>query len=194
MLSVDARQEKAVKRLLNIHSVIACSRVNGPGSRLVVFFQGCKRRCQGCFNPETHPIKRANLYTPEEIFQKYLKEGTEGITVSGGEPFLQPEGLLALLKEARKQGLSTVVYTGYRYEELLSLKETPLIFEHLDVLVDGEFRMEEKEESLLARGSKNQRLFFLSSRYSLEDFYMDGKVELIINPDGTVVTTGFEAI
>ncbi len=183
-----------MNRVLNIHSVISCSRVNGPGRRLVVFFQGCRRRCPGCFNPQTHPLKIARLLSPQEIFQRYLLEDTEGITVSGGEPFLQPEGLLSLLREAKKHGLSTVVYTGYRYEELCQFKETPQIFEHLDVLVDGEFIEDRKEKSLLARGSTNQRFFFFTDRYRLEDFYMDGRVELIIEPDGTVVTTGFDVI
>ncbi len=179
---------------MNIHSVITCSRVNGPGRRMVVFFQGCKRRCPGCFNPQTHPLTEGRLLTPREVFRRYLEDGIEGITISGGEPFLQPAGLLALLVEARRLGLSTVLYTGYRYEELHTFKETRDILRHLDVLVDGEFRIEEKEKSLLARGSSNQRFFFLTDRYSLEDIYMKGRAELIIEPDGRVVATGFEAM
>ena len=180
---------------MNIHSVIPCSKVNGPGRRMVIFFQGCKRRCRGCFNPNTHPLDRGRLCTVEALFDEHLTETVEGITVSGGEPFLQPRGLLELLKGARQRGLSTVVYTGYRYEELLSeVEETPLIVEQLDALVDGEFRIDMKEDSLLARGSKNQRIMLFTSRYSLEDFYMEGRVELIIDADGRLTATGFEAL
>ncbi|MEK7679648.1 MAG: 4Fe-4S cluster-binding domain-containing protein, partial [Deltaproteobacteria bacterium] len=54
--------------LLNLHAVIKSSRVNGPGRRLVVFFQGCVRRCDGCFNPETHPLKPRLIMTADELF------------------------------------------------------------------------------------------------------------------------------
>lgn len=180
---------------MNIHSVIACSRVNGPGRRMVVFFQGCKRRCPGCFNPQTHPLREEKLLTPLEVFRRHLEEGIEGITISGGEPFLQIEGLRDLLSLAKEEyGLTTMVYTGYRYEELSGMASAEKVFRHIDVLVDGEFDITRKEPTLLARGSTNQRFLFLSPAYTIDDLCMEGRTELIINEDGDVVTTGFSSI
>ncbi len=209
--------------LINVHSIIPCSRVNGPGKRLVVFFQGCIRKCLGCFNPGTHSFKKNQLFSAEDIFQNFLQPDIEGITVSGGEPFLQAEGLLQLLKTAKeKYGLSTVVYTGFSYEELLCRKlikekETMVILRqaqddnkgamepchselvellsnHIDVLIDGPYKDEMKEPTLLARGSANQRILFFSDRYQEEDFYMPAKVEIIISKDGTIKETGFSRV
>lgn len=176
--------------LINVHSILPCSRVNGPGKRLVVFFQGCRRKCIGCFNPGTHSLKKNQLLSAEDILNNFLQPDTEGITVSGGEPFLQVKGLLRLLKKAKEEyGLSTVVYTGFRYEGLPSSA-----FNNIDVLIDGPYKDELKEPTLLARGSSNQRLLFFSDRYQEKDFYMPAKVEIIISRDGTIKETGFSRI
>ncbi|MBI5560436.1 MAG: radical SAM protein [Deltaproteobacteria bacterium] len=177
--------------LINTHAVIPASMVNGPGNRMVVFFQGCDRRCPGCFNPATHPLDVRCLYTPEEIFHRYFIEGIEGITVSGGEPFLQPEALYELLKAAKGRGLTTVVYTGFDYEDVSSDGPKRRVFDFTDVMVDGRFDIGRKEPTLLARGSTNQRLHFLNSIYRESDFLMPGKVEVIIGKDGRVMETGF---
>lgn len=179
-------------RLINIHSVIPASKINGPGSRMAVFFQGCRRNCPGCFNPGTHPFDTANFFTPEEIFEKYHTGNIEGLTVSGGEPFLQGKGLRNLLRLARETyGLSTVVYTGFTYSELKTGAAAKACFEFIDVLIDGRYDESAKETSLLARGSVNQEFHFLSKKYKKEDFYMPGKVEVIIGKDGCITATGF---
>lgn len=182
------------RHLINIHAIIPSSRVNGPGSRMVVFFQGCARGCGGCFNPETHSFEEKELVGVERIFET-APSGLEGITVSGGEPFMQPDGLLLLLKRARSRALTTVVYTGFTIEELRAgerlFREA---LDQIDVLVDGPFVVEMKEATLLARGSTNQRFHFLTRRYRIEDFLMPGKAEVIIGRDGAVTGTGFSQI
>ncbi len=180
------------KTLINLHSVIPSSRVNGPGNRMVIFFQGCDNNCPGCFNPTLRNSDIRNQYSPEEIFISHLTDGTDGITVSGGEPFSQPKGLLELLKIAVKAyGLSTVVYSGFTIKELINIPECAACLNFIDVLVDGRYSPSKKEPTLLARGSTNQRFCFLSNRYEEADFYMPGKVEVIIDTDGTVTQTGF---
>lgn len=181
------------EELLNIHAILPHSRVNGPGRRLVVFFQGCNRACKGCFNPETHSFDTKNNYTAEDILAK-AASGLEGITVSGGEPFLQPRGLLKLLGLAKAKGLSTVVYSGFKFEELSAMKDAKECLSLIDVLIDGGFEEDKVEPTLLARGSTNQRLHFLSGRYTLDDFYMPGKAEVIISESGAVTGTGFGSI
>ncbi len=180
--------------LINIHAAIRSSSVNGPGARMVVFFQGCSRNCPGCFNPRTHPFEAETLMTPEGIFNEYCDGGVEGITVSGGEPFSQPVGLKRLLEAARARRLSTVVYTGFTHEELLKMPETSLALPLIDMLIDGPFEMEKAEKTLLGRGSSNQRFLSLTGRYTEADFYMPGKVELLIDKNGLVTGTGFGGI
>jgi anaerobic ribonucleoside-triphosphate reductase activating protein len=179
---------------INVHAVIGRSRVNGPGTRLVIFFQGCARACQGCFNPDTHSFEERERMTPEALFGKYLSKGVEGITVSGGEPFMQPGGLLRLLELSAASGLTNLVYTGFTLEEILKDQPMGRCLEFIDVLVDGPFVLKMAEPTLLARGSSNQRIHLLTSRYSLEDLYMPGKAEVIIGPEGDVRKTGFSRL
>lgn len=181
--------------LINIHSVIPFSKINGPGERMVVFFQGCDRNCPGCFNPDTHPFKTASPYSPVGIFRKYPTNDIEGITVSGGEPFLQAQGLFELLKTAKKNNnLSTVVYTGFTYNEIKQKAEYLSCLDFIDVLIDGRYEESKKETTFLARGSTNQRFYFFSSRYKEADFHMPAKSEIIIEKGGIVTGTGFGKI
>ncbi len=181
--------------IINVHSVITLSGINGPGKRMVIFFQGCNHKCQGCFNPDTHPFIKKTEYPAESIIGMHYRSGIEGITVSGGEPFYQRRGLLQLLRSARDVfDLSTVVYTGFSYEKLSESSLCRNIFRYTDVLVDGRFEHSKKEPTTLARGSTNQRFHFLSCKYSASDFIMDGKIELIVGTDGTVTQTGFSKV
>jgi anaerobic ribonucleoside-triphosphate reductase activating protein len=181
-----------MKTLLNIHSVIKASRVNGPGVRLVVFTQGCRLGCEGCFNTALHPFEGGEETSPKALLKEHLSKKTEGITVSGGEPFEQPEALLTLLKETKeKYNLTTVVYSGFGYAQLLEKSETREVLEYIDVLIDSRFQKESLVPTLLSRGSTNQSFIFLTDRYALKDFYMPGKVEITISPDGEITSTGF---
>lgn len=182
---------------LNLHAIIPSSSVNGPGRRLVIFFQGCRRNCAGCFNPQTHPFNANLAHTAESALTEGLKDvrGVEGITVSGGEPFLQSAGLKQLLKTARLElSLTTVVYTGFKIEEIRASREMSPCLSLIDVLIDGGFDETRKEKTLLARGSANQRFHFLTGRYELKDFYMPGKIEVLIRKDGSITGTGFGTI
>lgn len=174
--------------------------VNGPGTRLVVFFQGCDRGCPGCFNPDTHSKEVMTLYTPEALLEAYLIESAgpagqadpvEGLTVSGGEPFMQSAGLGRLLFLAHTRGLSTLVYTGYLIEELRADPDRAKALEYIDVLIDGPFIEGMKEPTLLARGSTNQRIHLLTGRYKAGDLLMPGRSEITISPGGIVTETGF---
>jgi anaerobic ribonucleoside-triphosphate reductase activating protein len=181
--------------LINIHAVIPRSRVNGPGLRMVVFFQGCKRACPGCFNPETHPFEPRLLLTPEEVLDRYLAPGVEGLTVSGGEPFMQVEGLTGLLKAARLgRSLTTVVYTGLEYREIEGDPAFRDALGHIDVLIDGPYEAGDRETTLLARGSRNQRFHFLTPRYDEAGLVMPGRAEVTILGDGAVAETGFGGV
>lgn len=105
--------------------------VDGPGIRTVIFFQGCRLRCKFCHNPESHCLSGGMEVSPEELMKKILKfrpyfeRSGGGVTFSGGEPLLQPEFLLEMLKACKKEGIHTCLDTSGvgagDYEEILSL-------------------------------------------------------------------------
>ncbi|MDP4121053.1 MAG: anaerobic ribonucleoside-triphosphate reductase activating protein [Bacillota bacterium] len=148
---------------LRLAGVIRNSIVDGPGIRMVVFTQGCFHNCEGCHNPESHDPNCGYESDTENIIKEMKKDPLlSGITLSGGEPFLQPQPLYELAKAAHEIGLNVVTYTGYTYEQLLDgFNDNPYwkeLLEETDFLIDGPFILSERSLLLHFRGSKNQRL------------------------------------
>jgi anaerobic ribonucleoside-triphosphate reductase activating protein len=149
--------------LLKIAGYIKESVVDGPGIRFVVFFQGCPHLCPGCHNPETHDMAGGRDTDTEEVLQRMRESRLiRGLTLSGGEPFLQAEAALILARAARASRLNVVAYSGYQFEELLERgKSEPAVaqlLEEIDMLVDGPYMETRRDISLAFRGSCNQRL------------------------------------
>ena len=150
---------------LRIASPVICdSIVDGPGLRMVIWTQGCKHNCKGCHNPQTHSLTKGyEVDTKEVIYKMASLKLQQGITLSGGEPFLQPAPLAEIAKQAKNMDLDVWSYTGFKFEELID-RRNPLYFENLellkyvDVLVDGKFELDKRDISLLFRGSANQRI------------------------------------
>ena len=136
--------------MMRIANTVSDSIVDGPGLRFTVFTQGCPHHCPGCHNPDTHDPAGGRAVGVEELAETMGSNPlTDGLTLSGGEPFCQAEALLPLCRALREKGYELAAYTGYTLEELL---------EQTDVLVDGPFRLAEKSYEALFRGSANQRL------------------------------------
>ena len=175
-----------------VHATLPGSRSNGPGRRNVVWFQGCSRRCPGCFNPETHLGDGGRLITVEELAAQLLAESPNGISISGGEPLEQPEALLGLLQilRARAPALSILLFSGFTLAEARQRPQGTSIIELLDVLVAGPYvESLHMDENLIS--SSNQQLHLLSSRHCPEDFTALPRTEVILHPDGTLTMTGF---
>ena len=137
--------------------------VDGPGLRAVLWTQGCAHHCRGCQNPQTWDFNGGGLVPIDAVLEAIDElEYQTGLTFSGGDPMYQVEACNEIAEYARKKGLNIWVYTGFTYEEIMILaKKNPTYLEFLDkidVLVDGPFRLEERDLSLLFRGSRNQRL------------------------------------
>ena len=138
--------------------------VDGEGIRYVVFVQGCPHHCPGCHNPESHPFDGGKTVGIGELFREICENPLlKGVTFSGGEPFCQPAPLAELAKLVRGRGLNVTTYTGYRYEDLLSMPDTGVaaLLAETDVLIDGPFLLAEKDLTLAFRGSRNQRIIYL---------------------------------
>lgn len=147
---------------MRIAGTVQDSIVDGPGLRFVVFTQGCTHNCPGCHNPETHDISGGKEVSEELLIRALLHNPlTDGLTLSGGDPFLQAEACAKLAGAAKAAGLTVFTYTGYLFETLVA-PEAPAswrtLLEKTDVLVDGPFLLAEKTHCCVWRGSRNQRL------------------------------------
>jgi anaerobic ribonucleoside-triphosphate reductase activating protein len=183
--------------LLNIRHLALTEGVNGPGTRLTIWAQGCPFDCEGCFNPELRPFEKKRSLSPEELLEEALAFDFSGVTLSGGEPFSQAEGFarfLVLLKEVRPE-TDIIAFTGHTLREL---KTGPLPFKKLlceiDLLVDGRYEAENTSGRSL-RGSSNQRLIPLTEAgiSLLEEALTKGvpEIDLAITGEGEVIISGF---
>lgn len=151
---------------------------NGPGVRTSLFVSGCRHHCKGCFNPETWDFAYGKPYTPEVeqmILESLKPDYVQGFSLLGGEPF-EPENqaeLTGLLEKIKATYPKKTIwcYTGYLYDVDLQkggkvyTDVTDRMLSLIDVLVDGEFILEQKDITLVFRGSKNQRIIDLSATY-----------------------------
>lgn len=181
--------------MINYSTTDKCStEVNGPGNRFVLWVQGCCFRCPGCYNENEQPIKTNKLITPEDMAKQILEvKNIEGVTFSGGEPFLQSEAL-AKLSKLLKPKLSVFCYTGFTYEKIVTLKESQNFLSQIDILVAGTYD-ESQAGNYKWRGSANQEVHFLTERY--KDLAMNfqdsgnSEIEIKVYPDGRTTVTGF---
>jgi anaerobic ribonucleoside-triphosphate reductase activating protein len=175
---------------LRLHAIEPRSRANGPGARFVVWLQGCTLGCPGCFNPTTHSAEGGREVAVAEIVEQLrATRDIEGISLSGGEPLQQAAAASALLQAARSLGLSTLAFSGYTIEEIRALEFGSEVLARLDVLIDGRYVAAERFATGL-RGSTNQRIQLLTSRYSLAEVEATPVAEIRITRDGEVVLTG----
>ena len=176
---------------IRLHAVEPSSRANGPGLRAVVWFQGCTLGCPGCFNPTTH-APSGGYETEAGVLAEELiaLHGIEGVSISGGEPFQQPEALAALVHRLRQTSLSILIFSGYTLKRIHALPLGPAILASIDVLVAGPYVQEQHSGHGLL-GSTNQRLHLLTGRYQPGDFTRLPRGEIILHRDGTMMVTGF---
>lgn len=152
---------------LRLYGLVTDSIVDGPGYRTSVFTQGCPHGCPGCHNPESHAMDGGTLWSLDEIEKRFTGNPLlSGITLSGGEPFLQAAGCAEVARRAHARGLNVWTYTGYLYETLTDMAREDAgvraLLEQTDVLVDGPFVLQERSLELEFRGSRNQRLIDLN--------------------------------
>ena len=183
---------------LRIHAVLPNSRANGPGCRFVIWVQGCSLGCPGCFNPETHAFNGGTLIPIPELSAQIeaCGDSIEGITMSGGEPLQQIEGLAELLRTVKAHtDLSVIVFTGFDPDEAASQADWPKdIWSGLiDVLISGRYDASHR----LARGlqgSSNKRIQFLTDRYRPSDLVQVPEAEIVIGEDGAMIGSGIDPV
>jgi anaerobic ribonucleoside-triphosphate reductase activating protein len=178
---------------LNIAAELQRSVVNGPGTRYVIWVQGCPIRCPNCFNPDFQPEVPKDIIDVEIMAQRVLSvSDIEGVTFTGGEPMMQAESLYYLSDILKNHDLSIMCYTGFTLEDLL-LSRDPYhsrLLSLTDVLIDGPYQ-EQRKAHLRWRGSSNQKVYFLTDRYSRYQPDIDTSIiemELVFGKDEVIVT------
>jgi pyruvate formate-lyase 1-activating enzyme len=149
-----------------IHSIETMGLVDGPGIRVVVFMQGCSLRCAYCHNPDTWLAGGGREITTDELFNKvkrykgFFKSSNGGVTLSGGEPLLQPDFVEEFFKMCREEGIHTALDTaGFglgSYDEIL--KYTDLVILDVKHIDDGEHK------KLTGRGMDEYKRFLEAVR------------------------------
>lgn len=143
--------------MIEIAGIRTESLCDGIGIRTVIFFQGCTHKCYKCQNPHTW-----NKGEGKEVTIQYLLNIIEsdilstGVTLSGGCPFCNPESIIPLVKILKEKGYNIWAYCGERLEDLKD-KQLELL-QYIDVLVDGQYINELRDDTLAFRGSSNQRI------------------------------------
>ncbi len=165
----------------------------GPGKRMVVWFKGCNLLCPGCINPQLQSFDPGIVIKPEELYTKIMSKRTieEGITITGGEPFLQINGLYEFVSLLKQSDLSIQVYSGFYLEELKASDNDIInkILASIDVLIDGRFDSD-RQIKRNYKGSDNQIIHFLSDRYTKNDYSFENSFEVIYS-DGKLEVSGF---
>ena len=145
---------------LSILDIIDGTVVDGPGFRLSIYCAGCSHRCNGCHNPQSWEIGNGKEMDLEELMQ-VVKDSPWNVTLSGGDPFFQAEGFAQLARRIKAETTKTVwCYTGYTLEALVKENDPwkMELLRNIDVLVDGPFVQDLRDEQLRFRGSSNQRI------------------------------------
>lgn len=145
--------------MLWIMNIIEDTTVDGPGLRTAIYAAGCSHACPGCHNPTSWDIHNGRPMEIEEIVRRILDDPFADVTFSGGDPFYQVEGFTRLAQAIKTNSRKSIwCYTGYSFERIMQRPKLACLLPYIDVLVDGRFVRELRDESLRFRGSSNQRL------------------------------------
>ena len=176
--------------MLRINNFLPISEVNGPGKRSVIWTQGCLKECINCFNPIMKDISGGYIIHIEELYEKIISnKEIEGISISGGEPFLQVTEIYKFLEKIKlNSSLSILVYTGMTMEEILLEQNIKKNLDLIDILVAGPY-IESLKKSGSVTSSSNQNIHLLTDRYSIENFNWP-ESEITITNNGEIIITG----
>lgn len=185
---------------ITLAQIVTATRAEGPGLRMAIWVQGCPLRCPGCCNPEMLKFEDGEPVTVgqicRQIEQAKIEHQIEGLTLLGGEPFSQAEGLSKVAAFAQANGLTVTIFSGHLIEELRDSSSTGVadLLSNTDMLIDGPYDREQPDTERRWIGSKNQRIHFLTNRYSMEDDYWSETDTLEIRlKDGELSVNGFPA-
>lgn len=182
---------------LRIGAIVPVTEAEGPGRRFAVWAQGCTIRCSGCFNPHLWSSAGGERVSVSDLAAQALSSDVEGVTLLGGEPFDQAEAFGEFASQVRMGGLSVMTFTGHELETLQSAQAPPgaeKLLAETDLLVDGRYHADDPDNVRPWVGSRNQRLHFLSPRYSTLQNHLESlgdRLEIRVTSSGDVRVNGW---
>lgn len=176
--------------IFRVHYILKNTKVEGPYTRYCIWFQGCSKKCKGCWAKETWDFKGGVEFDTKDVIKDILNtKNIEGVTFLGGEPFEQREALLEIAKAAHENNLGVLCFSGKNYGEIK--EKFPETIKYIDLLIDGGFEENKKDFSRPWVGSSNQNYIFLTDRYNKEIIEQyENKVEINIKKNGYVFING----
>ena len=152
---------------MNVARILYPVKVLGPGNRIGIWTAGCPRRCHGCSNPELwEPQPQYEVAVPRlmaMLMPLLSRNGTDGVVITGGDPFFNPQELHLLLLALGPYTDDVLVYTGYALEELRQgTRDMQSCLDHIGVLIDGPYE-ERLNDGCRLRGSSNQHIHYLKA-------------------------------
>ena len=150
---------------------------DGPGLRTSIYSSGCPHHCRGCHNPQSWDIANGKWMSIDEILDIIKADSISNVSFSGGDPFFQVEAFTELARRIKTETGKTIwCWTGYTIEQIRSDERLSMLLPYIDTLVDGPFILEQRDTTLLFRGSPNQRIIHLTP---VEEDICPGAVELV---------------
>ena len=147
---------------INLINIVHQTAADGPGLRQSIYCAGCFHHCKGCHNPQTWDPKYGESVPVETILKEILEDTWSDVTFTGGDPMYQVEAFTELARLIKENSNKTIwLFTGFTYEEIKADERMSMILPYIDVIVDGPFILEERDETLPFRGSRNQRIINL---------------------------------
>lgn len=174
------------KSIIRVSHVEESTDLLGPYNRFVIWVHGCCFDCEGCLAENTKNGTYEEVET-DALAKRIAKSSCEGITISGGEPFLQSNALLNLIIKIKEQrDIGVIVYSGFTLDELEQDDEMSLLLPNIDILIDGRY-IKELDDNRPYVGSSNQIIHYLSSRYTNigKEYYGANKRRAEIKLSGT---------
>ena len=150
---------------------------DGPGLRTSIYCAGCSHHCKGCHNPRSWDIANGKWMSIDEIMEVIKADTISNVSFSGGDPFFQVEAFTELARRIKTETSKTIwCWTGFTIEQIRADAHLAMLLPYIDTLVDGPFILEQRDTTLLFRGSPNQRIIHLTP---VEEDICPGAVELV---------------
>lgn len=170
------------------------SSIYGFGNSFVIWTQGCKLKCKGCWNEDMHDFNGGFEVTIEDLIEQIKdavsRYSVDNVTILGGEPLEQLEELLLLMQNIKSINIGIILYTGYEKREIESSDKIK-IMKYPDILISGRYIEEKRNINNHLYGSENQLMEFLTDRYKEEDIINGTYVEIDIDSSGSMNMYGY---
>jgi anaerobic ribonucleoside-triphosphate reductase activating protein len=157
---------------LKVLDILLETMMDGVGLRTSIYVQGCKHNCYNCHNPQSHSFEGGTEYEVDDLVNLVLDDEFADLTLTGGDPMFQIDATLELCKKVKERSKKTIwLYTGYTIEQIAQTRYFSRILPYVDVIVDGRYVHELRDESLPFRGSRNQRIIVVDKYLKGEKDY-----------------------